>query len=234
MDRVVHRRLAAVKRALRLAVWGGLALALLAGTADAQGSRTKVEIIDPGMVQITGLYGIQFGGSLDLEEGKLEIDSAPAWTVQAGLRVQDDGFAFASYSRQSTVASFDSATGTPPSGRFDVDIGILQIGGELDLPMQKHLVPFIGLGIGATHFTPIDTSGGTDWFFSFSAIGGLKIPIVKHVGLKGQIRYLGTVVNSDASWYCASIGGSGTCAVSLKDTTILSQGDVTGGLYVSF
>ncbi len=210
------------------------ALALLvADTAFAQGSRPTPQLIDPGMVQITGLYGIQFGGSLGLEEGDLEIDSAQAWTVQAGLRVQDDGFAFVSYSRQATTAHFDSATGTPASGSFDVDIGILQLGGELDLPMQKHLVPFIGLGIGATHFTPIDTSGGTDWFFSFSAIGGLKIPIVKHVGLKGQIRYLGTVVNSDASWFCASSGGL-TCGVSLNDTTILSQGDVTGGLYVSF
>ena len=99
--------------------------------------------------------------------------------------------------------------------------------------MQKHLVPFIGLGIGATHITPIDTDASTDWFFSFSAIGGLKIPIVKHVGIKAQIRYLGTVINSDASWFCASSGGL-TCGVSLDNTKILSQGDVTGGLYVSF
>jgi len=204
---------------------------LVAGAAHAQGSRSKVEVIDPGMVQLTGLYGIQFGGSLDLDEGKLEIDSAPAWTVQAGLRVQDDGFAYVSYTQQSTVASFDSATGTPPSGRFDVDIGYLLVGGELDLPMRKHLVPFIGLGIGATHFSPANAS--TDWFFSFMAIGGLKIPIMKHIGLRGQVRYLGTVVDSDASWFCASAGGA-TCAVSLNDTTLLSQGDVTGGVYISF
>jgi opacity protein-like surface antigen len=208
-------------------------LAGLAGTALAQGSRPKVEIIEPGTVQLTGLYGIQFGGSLDLEQGSIDVDSAQAWTVQAGLRVQEDGFAYVSYTRQSTSASFDSSTGTPPSGRFDLDIGNLLVGGELDLPMRKHLVPFIALGIGATHFTPVDTGGRTDWFFSFMAGGGIKIPIVEHVGLRGQVRYLGTVINSDASWFCASSGGA-TCAVSLNDTTVFSQGDVTGGLYVSF
>lgn len=209
-------------------------LLCIAGEAFAQGSRKKPEVIDPGTVQLTGLYGYQFGGSLDLDEGKLRIDAAPAWTVQAGLRWQEDGFVFASYSRQSTTAKFDADSGSASDGQFDVDIGYLQLGGELDLRMRKHLVPFIGLGIGATHFTPIGTGDGTDWFFSFSAIGGLKIPIVEHVGLKAQVRYLGTVVNSNASWFCGSVGGSGTCAVSLRDTTVMSQGDVTGGLYVSF
>ncbi len=220
-----------IRRAFRGVAVVAIATIAMAGAAHAQGSRPKLKVIDPGLIQITGLYGIQFGGSLDLEEGQLEIDSAPAWTVQAGLRVQDDGFAFVSYTRQSTVARFDSATGTPPSGNFDVDIGLLQIGGELDLPMHRHLTPFIGLGIGATHFSP--AGGSTDWFFSFSAIGGVKIPIVKHFGLKGQIRYLGTVVDSNASWFCVSSGGA-TCGVSLNDTTILSQGDVTGGVYFSF
>ena len=47
------------------------ACTVYAGAAQAQGSRQKVEIIDPGTIQITGLYGIQFGGSLDLEEGQV-------------------------------------------------------------------------------------------------------------------------------------------------------------------
>ena len=40
-------------------------------------------------------------------------------------------------------------------------------------------------------------------------------------------------MGSDASWYC--IGGGGlSCGVSLSNTTLLSQGDVMGGVYISF
>lgn len=211
----------------------GLAALALAGAAHAQGSRPKVEIMDPGMVQITGLYGIGFGGSLDTDEGSIDLDSGRSFTVQAGLRVQEDGFAFVSFSRQSTVARFDSDSGTPPSTSFDLDVGYLLIGGELDLPMSKHLVPFIGLGIGTTYFKVPGSGDSPDWYFSGMAVGGLKIPIVKNVGLRTQVRFLGTVINGDASWFCGVNGGA-TCAVSLGDSSGIIQGDVTGGLYVAF
>lgn len=216
--------------ALAAFVVSGLALA---PAAHAQGSRPEVAVIDPGTVQLTALGGIQFGGSLDLEGAKLELDSAPTWTAQLGWRAQEDGFVYASYTQQRTRATTSFSNGDPDE-TFDVTVGYLLFGGELDLRVRKHLVPFIGLGLGATHFTPRDASGGTDWFFAYTAIGGLKIPIVKHVGLRTQVRLLGTVVNSDASWFCASVGGSGTCAVRLDDTTNVIQGDVTAGLYVSF
>lgn len=214
----------------RIGAVGAIALGA-AAVAQAQGSRPEPDIMDPGMVQITGLYGVGFGGSLDLDSGTIDLDTGRTFTVQGGLRVQDDGFAFLSYSRQSTVARFDSDGG--PDSSFDLEVGYLLIGGELDLAMSRHFVPFIGLGIGTTYFKVPSSGERPDWYFSGMAVGGLKIPIVKNVGLRTQVRFLGTVINGDASWFCGVNGGA-TCAISLGDSSGIIQGDVTGGVYVAF
>ena len=190
------------------------------------------ERIEPGTVQLSGWYGYQWGGSFDSIEGNIKLDSAPAFGVQAGLRVQDDGFAFVSFSRQSTTATY-RFTDLSPSTRFDLDVGYIQIGGELDIPMYTHFVPFIGLSLGATYLSPQEAGASMSWFFSGSALGGFKFPITKNIGIKTQMRFLGTLVGGNTSFFCGSNGGA-TCAINIGDATGIIQGDVTGGLYISF
>jgi len=204
-------------------------LCVLAGAAPA---RAEVERIEPGMVQLSGWAGYQWGGEIDADIGRIDIDSAPSYGAQAGLRVQDDGFAFISFTQQSTTARIHFGDGSPTS-TFDIDVGYLQIGGELDLHMHRHLVPFIGLSIGATYLKPNEPDASTEWFFSGSAIAGAKIPITEHIGIRTQMRFLGTVISSDTDFYCVSSGGA-TCAINVDDTTGFIQGDITGGLYISF
>lgn len=216
-----------IGRALAVA---SVALCVLSGAAPA--ARAEVERIEPGMVQLSGWAGYQWGGEIDADIGRINIDSAPTYGAQAGLRVQDDGFAFISFTQQSTTARIRFDDGQP-STTFDLDVGYLQIGGELDLHMHRHLVPFIGLSIGATYLKPNEPDASTEWFFSGSVIGGAKIPITKHIGIRTQMRFLGTVISSDTDFYCVSSGGA-ACAISVDDTTGFIQGDITGGLYVSF
>jgi hypothetical protein len=206
---------------------------LLASLAVASQAAAAVDRIEPGMIQLSGWGGYAWGGSVDVTGGQVNLDSAPSYGAQVGLRVQDDGFAFVSFTQQSTTArvSFDNGD---PTQSYGVKVGYLQIGGELDLPMSRHLVPFIGLSIGASYVKPEISNENANWFFAGSALAGIKIPITKNIGIRTQMRFLGTVVSSDTRFACGSAGGSGSCAVRVDNSTGFIQGDVTGGLFIAF
>jgi hypothetical protein len=210
-----------------------IAWVLLAGAALASPAAAVTDRIEPGMIQLSGWGGYAWGGKIDFDNGQVSLDSAPSYGAQVGLRVQDDGFAFISFTQQSTTAriAYDDAT---PNESYGVKVGYLQIGGELDLPMSRHLVPFIGLSIGASYVKPEVSNTNANWFFAGSALAGIKIPITKNIGIRTQMRFLGTVVSSDTSFYCASGGGGGSCAIRVDDSTGFIQGDITGGLFVAF
>lgn len=183
-------------------------------------------------VQLTALAGLQYGGKIDGDQGKVSLDSAPAYTFQAGVRVQEDGFVALSYTLQPTraTASFDDGR---PNQRFDLDVGLIQFAGELEFAAPLPIIPFIGLSVGATHLTPHGSGGETQWFFSGTATAGAKWPITKHIGLRTHARFIGTLVSSDTSFVCVSNGGA-TCVISVSDTKGILQGDIVAGLYISF
>jgi hypothetical protein len=211
------------------------ALALVSSlllTLGTVGPAAATDPLEPDHAQITGLGGVQWGGALHAAEGRVEIDSAPTYTVQAAVRTQEDGFVVLSYTRQSTVARIRFDDGRPGS-RFDLDVGYLQLGGELDVKRYRHLVPFIGLTLGATHLTPREPGAWTEWFFSGTATAGARIPITKNFGLRTQLRLLATLISGDTSVYCVSSGGA-ACALSIDDAAGFVQGDLTAGLYVAF
>ena len=204
------------------------AFLLATGSADAEVEQRD----EKPAFEITGLAGVQFGGEITGVGGRLNFDSAASYGGQVGARVQKDGLAIVSYQRQRSPVTVSFSDGSPP-GKLDVDIGYLQVGGELELPVNPHLIPIIGLTIGATHLTPRGTGTPTEWFFSGTAFAGAKIPITKHIGLRTQIRFLGTLINSDTSFICISNGGA-VCKISVRDVEGLIQGDVTAGIYIAF
>jgi hypothetical protein len=185
-------------------------------------------------VEITGFAGIQFGGEIENNLGqKVNFDSDLSFGGMIGLRVDDDALIVVSYHRQrsNAHAMFPTLPDPPP---FDVDIGYLQIGGELELPLRPRIIPLIGLTVGATHFTPVDGNMGTSWYFSAVAYLGVKVPITKHFGLRSQISMLGTVINGDGSFLCGSGSSGSGCAIYATDITGMIQGNFTAGAYFAF
>jgi len=177
-------------------------------------------------VEITALGGIQFGGSVDLvggDEGSFDADVGFGGVL--GYRVQNDGLAVISYLVQPTEFSLDSG------GSVDMNVGYLQIGGELEFAMTPHLLPFIGLTVGATHITPRD-GGDSNWFFSTVFTGGVKVPVSKHFGLRTQMSLLTTVIDGNSKIYCTS-GGGASCAIS-ADVDAMFQGNFSVGVYLTF
>ena len=188
--------------------------------------------------EITPLVGIGWGGSIDFVgstsggSGEIEFESGPVIGAQIGARFAEEGAGFVSYQFQRTTAEVRWDANFLPDQSIDVDIGYLQFGGELELPVNPRLTPFIGLGIGATHITPREGDGDTEWFFSGSFFGGAKLALTRHVGLRLQMNLLATVIQNDSDIFCVSSGGL-TCAVS-TDLESMIQGNFVGSVYVAF
>ena len=84
-----------------------------------------------------------------------------------GYRVKDDGLLALSYTRQQP--EFDTSLTGGGGQSFDVDVGYVQFGGELELHLKRRWVPFIGLTIGASHFSPRN-GGSSDCFAAAVAL----------------------------------------------------------------
>jgi hypothetical protein len=191
------------------------------------------EGLEPQRFEISAMAGWQWGGSVDMAAGNGSLDSGPGFDGIIAYRVQEDGLMALTYSVQRTdfTANFLDVNGKLVRRTVPVNVGYAHFMGELELPRSERFVPFIGLSVGATHFTPRG-QGETGWFFSAAFIGGIKYRITDHLGLRTQMRMLATVINGDSRIFCASSGGL-TCAFSTSLEGML-QGDIVGGLYVAF
>ena len=182
-----------------------------------------------------GGWGV--GGNIALIDGKTEgsIEIGPGWAYNAMLAVRprsdEGGLIVLSYQRQRTHFRLN-LQGRPP-GSFEVDIGHLQIGGEVDGRLAERLRPFFAVTLGATHYSPRSSSASTEWFFSAGFYGGVKVPLNSHFGLRFQGRRLGTVLSSNSAVVCASSAG-GACLVTVDEVTGPIQGDMMGGFYLAF
>jgi hypothetical protein len=187
-----------------------------------------------GTFEITAMVGGTVGGSVDLIGGKIDFDAGPSYGGMLGYRVTDDSLVILSYHRQSTTANisvFDPGDPLYPSQSVDMDIGHIQIGGELDFAHKARLSPLLGLTIGASHYSPELADAQTHWFFTAILYGGATFRITKHVGLRAQARAIGTVISANTRWVCGSLSG---CAFSMSGADGVVQGDFSAGVYVAF
>jgi hypothetical protein len=206
---------------------GRLTLALFVGMWLSAAGSSGSAIADDKLFEVTPMVGYQFGGNVDLENGEATIDSNPAVGLMMGLRMSKNSLAILSYQIQLTDVEL-SLKGQPKR-KSDLNVGYLQIGGELDGRLTERIRYFFGGTVGTTHFSPKD--GNSEWYFSGTIFSGAKYRISEMFGIRAQIRMLGTVLNGDSSWLCTSQGG---CLIQVKDVTGTIQGDVGVGVYVRF
>lgn len=198
----------------------------------ASGSARAERPIDPTF-EFSLLAGGAFGGSVGVEGGDVSLNGGWAANAIAALRLRSDEgrLLTLSYMRQRTP--FTVALDGQPERDVDIDVGFIHVGGEIDGKVGKRLKPFLGLSVGATHFTPMQSSASSEWFFSAGFYGGTKIAFGEHFGLRLQGRMLGTVIGGDKSVICVS-GSGGACLISRSGTTGLMQGDMMAGVYFVF
>jgi hypothetical protein len=97
------------------------------------------------------------------------------------------------------------------------------------LNSEHRLRPYVAGSLGFTHYSNSNaTPNQTE--FSFSIGGGVKYYVNRHVGLRGDMRYLPTYGSSSNAIYCDPFFG----CYSARVANYLNRGSFVGGLIFRF
>jgi len=176
-------------------------------------------------VELAPFYGRQFGGTIDVARGKLLIPASGSWGFTLDVKVTDEGFVEFLYSRQDTTMEFQQGGLGPSQELFDVAVEYYQFGGGLEFG-DGAARPFIALGVGATRLAAKPEELGSEWRFSLSAGGGVKLMANEHVGFRLEGRLLLPFYGG-----AISIGGGHTVVGGWITT---AQGNLNAGLIIGF
>lgn len=167
--------------------------------------------------EITPFIGVMGGGKF--RDGADTIDRDVKSDTDYGLIFNADAD---SYERQYEVLYARQSSEVEGLTPLDIDIQYLHIGGLVNFTdTSPYVVPFFGLTIGATRFKPDATGLDTATKLSFSAGGGLKIPVTNHIGIRLDARAFVTAMNGKADVFCASGSSGGTCLIRAQSDTFV-------------
>ena len=188
-------------------------------------------------LEITPYYGVMFGGNLEVEEGDLVLGTADNFGMSIGLRLSDNALLEVSYTRQDTKLKLKGATFQPDEDLFDIAAEYYQVGGIFETTKME-LIRMYGLvSFGVTRFNPTeeDEEVTTDWRVSGALGGGFKYFVNKRLGVRAQMRLLGTLVDSTGGLYCDEEGQTteNRCFTSKGGGQLVIQADFTLGLVLA-
>ncbi|CAM2791405.1 outer membrane protein [Vibrio rarus] len=173
-------------------------------------------------VYITPMVGYGMGGSFETDANqKFDSDSAMNYNLAVETNI-DQGRLGLFYSQQdSSIKDLDR----------DISLRYLQFQSAVYYPVHSNVNSYLGLGVGGTQ---VDIQGASsDYKFSLSVYGGLEYEITDNFALQGQLRYLGTLVDSDSVTLCNSNSSGQTCNLAFAGSW-LSQLQANVGFTFSF
>jgi hypothetical protein len=160
----------------------------------------------PFEFEITPSVGFRFFGEFEdvTTADSVDLDESAVFSLAFDIEYSPDEAWQLFYSRQSTEVS-------DVNPALDLDVEYLQIGGVAEFPLKGEMfIPYAVGTIGAARFSP----GGSlddETRFAFTLGGGWKYYFNDHFGLRFEGRGYVTVFDSDASVFCVSDQGSGSC-----------------------
>jgi opacity protein-like surface antigen len=188
----------------------GLVLLAAAGSASAQQPPDQYS-----SWEFTPFYGYMGGGAFEDSttntDRDLDEDNSLGLIINAAAD-QWRHYEFM-YVKQGT-----SLEGTVP---MDLDVEYLQIGGTVSYQDTETVIPYFGMTVGASRFSPDGAGLDDETRFAFSVGGGFKVPITDHFGVRFDARAFVSLLNSDGSIFCASDSSGGTCAIRTKSDTFV-------------
>lgn len=84
----------------------------------------------------------------------------------------------------------------------DVYVQYLHFGGKLLFTNSSPFSTSLGLGIGGTYFNPSGSHLDSDLAFSGNITGGIRYQINSQLALRGDLRFYGTLLNSNSTLFC--------------------------------
>jgi len=204
-----------------------LAVAALVATATAPSAGAQ-------RFELTPFGGYQWGGSFDTDafgsipSGELSEEASFSWGVMLSALTSTSTAFEMFYLRQDSDIRFDPTIGeTTTPGKLSNNY--ILFGGRRELPTAGNLSPFISgsLGTNILDGENIDSS----WRFAWSLGGGAKFKLPnERVSLRFDLRWMATLVPSgDVSSWCSVWG-----CYAVEGSTLLNQGNASGGLAIAF
>jgi opacity protein-like surface antigen len=177
-------------------------------------------------VEITPFAGYQSKETFtDQTTGaKLKLDDAHSVGLIVDVDVAQNSQVEFLYSRAKSALAPEG--GGP--ALTDIKVEYLQVGGLLVYGNER-VKPFFGATLGVTRFSPDASGMDSDTNFSLGLVGGVKVFLTKHVGLRFEARGFATSVNSDSAAFC----NNGGCKI-FYDGDFIWQLTANAGLIVAF
>jgi hypothetical protein len=172
--------------------------------------------------EITPFVGHMFGGKFEdpLDQSDRDVDADTNFGFIANATAGDSSRHYELiYSRQSTQVD-----GVTP---LDLDVQYLHIGGIVSNPDATRVIPYFGLTVGATQFSPGGSGFSDETKLSFSVGTGVRVPITDHIGVRFDARAFITLLESSGEIFCVSSAGA-TCRISAQSDTFVQYAAALG------
>ena len=205
-----------------------LILLLLASLLGAQGLQPmSTRKANSGGIEISGMYGYQFGGKLNGYKGDLSIMDSDNWGAAISIPVQRGIRAEIAFYRQDSHLNIRYYSGGYTEQLFDMSIEYYQIGAIRELRAGR-MIPYGIFTLGAVRFAPQTDMYDDEWKFAISLGLGVKINLNDRFGLRIQGQMLMPVMWAGGSLWC----GTGGCSAGISSGSVVLQGSIMGGLYL--
>ncbi len=180
-------------------------------------------------VELSPVFGRQFGGEIDAGEGILEIPAAWSYGLMLDIAWQPGVKLELLYTRQETRLDLKPFSGDPTSTLFDMAVQYIQAGVLYELHDEAKTRPFFGLTVGASYFDAREAEREGKWSFAGGFGGGVKHFLTGNVGLRADGRILFSLTSTGDEIFCTP-----TTCVTGVDSAIIAQGLLSGGLLFAF
>ena len=111
----------------------------------------------------------------------------------------------------------------------DVYVQYLHFGGKLIFTNNSPFSTSLGLGLGGTYFNPAGGDLDSELAFSGNITGGIRYQINSQVALRGDLRFYGTLLNSNSTLFC----GNHSCLLTVNGDVYV-QTELMAGIEFKF
>jgi len=179
-------------------------------------------------IEITPMYGFQYGGKLSNGRGEFKTKSSANYGVNLDIAHEGLPVIVTLYwLEQQTRGEFRSYSGIEREA-FDMTNDYYQIGVTKHLKEDTNVIPFTMITIGAANFTPKGVNLSSELMFSATLGAGVKVYLSERIGLRFHAKMLLPFQWGGAGLWC----GTGGCGIGAGASTSFVQGDVGGGLII--
>ena len=181
-------------------------------------------------IDITPIYGYQFGGSANTYRGELRFKDGENVGFTVDFHSTRDTTIQFLYTYQDTTVEFVDYYNNFSRDGFGIEIEYFHIGGTKAINSSNGTTSFVSGSLGATNFDPDRSGLSSETLFSLSFGLGVNKMFTERVGFRAQGRLLIPIQSAGGSIFC----GNGGCSAGISGGTTLVQADITAGLIVRF